>query len=120
MATIQQSNKTYQGQNAHNAMDGVERAKNDLNDAKHEAMGAVRSGASEIRQGMHDAVEAGKETYQGAKDMVREGYEETRKAAGTATNSLRGAVAENPIAAVGIAVGAGVLLGSFLMCRLRS
>ena len=102
------------------AGDGLKKVKDDLNDLKHDATDAARSGASGIRQGMDDAVEAGKETYQGAKDMAREGYEGTKKAACDATSSLRDVVSEHPIASVSIAAGAGALLGSLLLWRLRS
>lgn len=87
---------------------------------RHDSTDTARSGASEVRQGMHDAVEAGKETFQGAKDMVRDGYEGTKEAACNATSSLRSVVSHHPMAAVGIAAGAGLLLGSLLIWRLRS
>ena len=106
--------------NLHEAGDGVEKVKSDLNNLKDDVAGAARSGASEVRQGMHDAVEAGKETYEGAKDMVRDGYEGTKQAACDATSSLRDVVSDHPIASVSIAAGAGLLLGSLLCWRLRS
>lgn len=120
MATTQQPDRTYSSQKFNHTIDAVEKVKNDLTNSKHDNTGTARSGASEIRQGMHDAVEAGKETYQGAKDMVHEGYEGTKQAACDATNSLRQTVSEHPIASVGIAAGAGLLLGSILIWRLRS
>ena len=116
--TTKHTDSTFR--NRHDATDGVERFKGDLKNLKDDATDAARSGASEIRQGMHDAIEAGKETYQGAKDMVRDGYEETKKAADTALTSLRDVVSDHPMASVGIAAGAGLLLGSLLVWRIRS
>jgi ElaB/YqjD/DUF883 family membrane-anchored ribosome-binding protein len=120
MSRTQFNDSTPIHQDLHNAGDGVEKVKGDLKNLKHDVTDAARSGASEIRQGMHDAVEAGKETYQGAKDMVREGYEGTKKAACDATSSLRDVVSDHPMASIGIAAGAGLLLGSILIWRLRS
>jgi ElaB/YqjD/DUF883 family membrane-anchored ribosome-binding protein len=116
--TLHSENPTTH-QNYRGTGDGIERAKDDLSNSKNNVKDAARSGASEIRQGMHDAVEAGKETLQGAKDLVREGYEETKDAACAATNSLRNVVTENPVASISIAAGAGLLLGSILVWRLR-
>ncbi|TVQ55232.1 MAG: DUF883 family protein [Phycisphaerales bacterium] len=120
MSRTQFNDSTATHQEFDKAADGVEKVKGDLKNLKHDVADVARSGASEVRQGMHDAVEAGKETYQGAKDMAREGYEGTKQAACDATSSLRDVVSDHPIASVSIAAGAGVLLGGLLLWRLRS
>jgi ElaB/YqjD/DUF883 family membrane-anchored ribosome-binding protein len=120
MTTTQHTDSKSAHQHFREAGNSADKVKGDLNNMKKDISDAARSGASEVRQGMHDAVEAGKETYQGAKDMVQEGYEGTKKAACDATNSLRDVVSDHPLASVGIAAGAGLLLGSILIWRLRS
>lgn len=82
------------------------------------AANGARSGASEIRQGAHDAVEAGRELLEGVRELAREGYQGAKNATSEATSSLRATVARHPVSSLGIAAGAGVLLGGLIIWRL--
>jgi len=82
--------------------------KDDFSNLAHGAADAARSGAAELHLGARHAVEA-------AKGKAREAAD----AAGEATDSLRGVIARNPLASIGIAAGAGVLLG-LLVLRSKS
>jgi ElaB/YqjD/DUF883 family membrane-anchored ribosome-binding protein len=113
-------NRTTNHHSRYEMADGVARIGGNLQNLKEEDSVAPRLGASEDRQSMHDSPDADNEMYRSAKDMVREGYVETLKAADIATISVRNVVTDHPFAAVGIAVGAGALLGSVLVWRLRS
>src|SRR4051812_34352401 len=87
---------------------GMDVLKNDVGDLAHGAEEAARSGVAELRQGARQAVEA-----------ARGKVDDAAQAAGEAADSLRGVIVRNPVASIGIAVGAGLLIG-MLIRRSRS
>lgn len=69
------------------------------------AADVVRSGVSELRQGAQQAVEAARDKMESAKETASD-----------AADQVKGLISRNPVAAVGIAAGVGILIGT-VMCR---
>jgi hypothetical protein len=64
-------------------------------------------------------INAAKEQFSGMGDMAREQYEAAKKTACEATQSARHVVSGNPLTAVAVAAGVGLLVG-LLVARPRS
>jgi ElaB/YqjD/DUF883 family membrane-anchored ribosome-binding protein len=99
-ASVMANNKPHDGtrfkQDVHGLGEGVHALKVDVNNLGRGAVDAVRSGASELRRGVKHAVD-------GARDAVT-----------NSAGSVRGVIARNPVASVGIAAGVGVVIGLIL------
>jgi ElaB/YqjD/DUF883 family membrane-anchored ribosome-binding protein len=115
----------------------------DRGNFKQQSQGSnAATGASEVRKAAHDAVEAGKEAfegakhmaqegyegarelakegYEGAKHMAKEGYEGAKQASCDATDSVKQYITRYPLASIGMAAGVGLLLGCVAGWRMRS
>ncbi|MCP9874391.1 hypothetical protein [Synechococcus sp. Cruz CV-v-12] len=103
---------TADGTNFKSDLHGVGRSvdalKADLNEFAHSAATAARSGASELRDGAHNAMDAAKAKLNDAKHSAAD-----------AATSLKDTISRNPVASVGLAVGVGVVIG-MLLSRPRS
>jgi ElaB/YqjD/DUF883 family membrane-anchored ribosome-binding protein len=84
-----------------------------------ESVGVAPSGAAELREGAHHAVEAAKDMFVGAKDLASEQYAGAKKATVEAIASVRDVITRNPVASIGVAAGVGFVVG-LLLFRHRS
>ncbi len=119
MANVQNQDGTGFKQDMHNLGQGVNTLKADVGNLAHGAADAVRSGVSELRQGAQHAVEVAKDKLHDAGDMAREKYQDAKKTAAHAADSMKTIIVENPIKSIGVAVGLGMLLGLYFF-RSRS
>ena len=103
MATAHESENTGFKQDVQRLGQGVGTLTADVRHVAHGAADVVRSGATEIRQGAQHAVEVAKEKFDDAKD-----------GAAHAADSVKHAIERNPMAAVGIAAGIGLVVGLIL------
>ncbi|TVQ60450.1 MAG: DUF883 family protein [Phycisphaerales bacterium] len=85
----------------------AERIKRDMGNLAHHTADAAKDGVTELRHGAEHAVDVAKDKFQEGKEAVAE-----------STESLRGTIARNPFASVGIAAGAGAVL-ALIMFRPR-
>lgn len=98
---------------------GVDTLKQDVGSVAHGAADAARSGAEELRAGMHDGVKAAKDKLADLKVAAGEDYDAAKQAALDAAGSMKEVIARNPVATIGIALGVGIAIG-FLLRRPRS
>ena len=104
---------------AHGFGKGVEMLKSDVANLGRGVADAARTATSEFGHGAKHAVDAAKDKLVEVKDMARDHYEGAKEAAGDAADSVKDAIARNPLASVGIAAGVGLLLG-MVLARSRS
>ena len=108
MATPQAHDGTGFKQDMNRLGQGVDTIKSDVNTLAHGAVDAARSGVAELRQGAQNAVDAAKDKYEVAKEKAVD-----------AADSVKDMITRNPMASIGIAAGAGLLLG-LILSRPRS
>ncbi len=88
-------------------------------DATRSAGGAARAGLAEMRDGAQHVVDAAKEKLHDASDMVAHKAGDAKHAIEAGFAGLKQTVSKHPMASIGIAAGAGLILG-VLFFRPRS
>jgi len=88
--------------------------KTEIGTLAHDAVGAARDGAAELREGAHQAVDAAKVKLSNASHSVKEKVDEAKDHAAEMANTMKDYVSEHPLASVGIALGVGIIAGIFL------
>lgn len=83
----------------------------DVSSFAHDAMGAARDGATELKEGARHAVDTAKDKLSAASDTMKHKYEDAKDHAAEMTHSLKGYVSDHPISSVAVAAGVGILLG---------
>jgi ElaB/YqjD/DUF883 family membrane-anchored ribosome-binding protein len=106
----------------------MRKLKTDAADAAVHAARAARVGAAQagerVKSAAHAAAEKAGEVYDKAKETAEEAYDRVKEQAGRArdtakyaTRQVEHAVEEHPLMAIGIAFGAGLLIGALLRSR---
>lgn len=107
MSATPKSNATSFKDDLHRVGQDVGTIKTEIGSLGHDAADAARSGAAELRQGAHHAVGVAKDTISDA-----------RHAAGDGMTSIRDTIAKHPLASIGVAAGAGMVM-AMLMLRFK-
>jgi ElaB/YqjD/DUF883 family membrane-anchored ribosome-binding protein len=83
----------------------------DVSTFAHDAMGAARDGAGELKDGARHAVDTAKDKLNAASDVAKHKYEDAKDHAAEMTHSMKGYISEHPLSSLAIAASVGIIAG---------
>lgn len=117
-----QKKSSYRSGSSRNGLSSGHRATSLRSEARHrgdDAADSVHDGVAALRRGANQVADAAKGRFDDAKDAVQDKYDDAKDAATHAAKSVKGVIARNPVASIGIAAGVVIATGLILR-QLRS